>query len=56
MRNRFADRGIEFDLARAGILLFGEQKLDHLGGTRQTASMGGKNPVGAAFHIVSIST
>ena len=56
MRDRLADRGIEFGLARARILLFGEQKLDHLGGTRQATGMRGENPVGTAFHVVSIST
>jgi len=36
-------------------LLFGEQEFDHLGGARQTAGMRRENPVGAAFHVASIS-
>ena len=50
MRDRFAHRGGKLGLARAGILLFGEQQFDHLGGARQAAGVGGENPIGAAFH------
>ena len=56
MRDRLAHRGVELGLARAAILLFGEQELDHLGGARQAAGMRRENPVGAAFHARSIST
>ena len=56
MRDRLADRGVELGLARAAILLFGEQELDHLGGARQAAGMRRENPVGTAFHATSIST
>ena len=55
MRDRLADRGVELGLARAGILLFGEQEFDHLGGARQTAGMRRENPVGATLHVISIS-
>jgi len=56
MRNRLADRGMQLGLARPGISLFGKQKLDHLGGPRKAAGMRSENPLGAAFHVVAIST
>ena len=50
MRDRLAHRGGEFLFARAGIFLLGEQFIDHLGGARQAAGMGGENAIAAAFH------
>ena len=55
-RDRLADCGVKLGLARAGILLLGEQELDHLGGTRQAAGMRGENPFLTAFHATAIST
>ncbi|HEV2099803.1 MAG TPA: hypothetical protein VGR45_12875, partial [Stellaceae bacterium] len=55
MCDRVADRGVELGLARATILPFGEQEFDHLAGARQTAGMSRENPIGAAFHVASIS-
>src|SRR6202045_5449165 len=56
MRDRLADCGVKLGPARAGILLLGEQELDHLGGTRQAAGMRGENPFVTAFHATAIST
>src|SRR6202022_3275316 len=53
-RDRLADCGVKLGLARAGILLLGEQELDHLGGTRQAAGMRGENPFVTAFHATAI--
>ena len=47
---RFTHCGGKLRLARAGLLQFSEQQFDHLGGARQTAGVGGENPIGAAFH------
>ena len=50
MRDRLADRSGKLGLARAAIVLLGEQELDHLLRSRQAAGVGRENPLGAAFH------
>ncbi len=44
--DRLGHRGLQFSLARAGLLVLGEQQLDDLGGARQAAGVGGEDAVG----------
>ena len=46
LRHGLAHRGLQFGAPRAGLLLFGEQQFDHLGGARQAAGVGREDAVG----------